>query len=84
MKEQTDEERRRVIQENKKDLNKSRKENGIAWQEINKLADRVASGEKLALQCWCSPKPCHGDNIKSAIAYVLRQRTLTKDNHPTP
>ena len=67
-------ERNRVISNFRKDLDIDRKKNGKMWHEIEKVADRVASGEKIALQCWCSPKPCHADIIKSAVIFVLKQR----------
>jgi Domain of unknown function (DUF4326) len=36
-----------------------------------KLAERVREGEHLILMCWCHPKPCHGDLIKSQIERLL-------------
>lgn len=35
--------------------------------EVIKLAERVASGEKLALICYCKPLACHGDVLAKAI-----------------
>jgi hypothetical protein len=67
-------ERKRVISEFRKDVDFSRRNGGKLWREIEKLADRVQKGEKLGLQCWCSPKACHADVIKSAIQYILKQR----------
>lgn len=67
-------ERNRVISEFRKDVDRSRRKGGELWREIEKLANRVEAGEKLGLQCWCTPKACHADVIKSAITYVLRQR----------
>lgn len=74
MKGNSAEERARVIQAFRKDLNLSRKEPDNLWRSVSALADRVANGEKLALQCWCAPEGCHGDVIKSAISYILRAR----------
>jgi hypothetical protein len=31
------------------------------------LAQRVRSGERLVLMCWCWPKPCHGRLIVAEI-----------------
>lgn len=28
--------------------------------ELRRLVRRIKKGEKIALVCWCSPKPCHG------------------------
>lgn len=74
MAEETPEERSRVISEFRKDVDKSRRNGGQIWRAIEELADRIEAGEKLGLQCWCTPKPCHADVIKSAVTYVLRQR----------
>ncbi len=40
-------------------------------QGIISLATRVASGEKLALQCFCAPQRCHGDTIKETIKWLI-------------
>jgi hypothetical protein len=34
---------------------------------IRELADRVRAGERVALECWCSPYPCHGDVLADRI-----------------
>jgi len=66
--------RDRVIDNFRDYLRGEMREKSPVWQEVIKLADRVQRGEKLALQCWCSPKPCHGDIIKKAIYGILRKR----------
>lgn len=43
-----------------------------AYQELRRLAGLVKQGTKITLACWCSPNPCHGDAVKSAILYLLR------------
>lgn len=48
-------------------------------EAIDRLAVRVAAGERLALQCWCSPKACHADIIKQLIEEVVNgKRDETK------
>tara|TARA_Y100001963_G_scaffold112431_1_gene155648 strand:- start:7394 stop:7729 length:336 start_codon:yes stop_codon:yes gene_type:complete len=42
------------------------------YKRLKKLAKRIHKGEKIALVCWCSPKPCHGDNLKQAILKIKR------------
>ena len=77
MKNKSDQERHRVIKVCRIEIDKSRRANGPMWQAIEELANRVEDGENLALLCWCAPKPCHGDIIKNAIHYIIRER------HPT-
>lgn len=36
-------------------------------QAVAALAARVRAGERLALACWCAPKPCHADALRRAI-----------------
>lgn len=45
---------------------------------IIKLAQRVNRGEKLALQCFCAPKRCHGHTIKTAIEWQATQQCQGK------
>jgi hypothetical protein len=37
------------------------------------LAERVANGEKIALQCWCKPDRCHADWIADRVRSEARQ-----------
>ena len=63
--------RNNVIKEYRLWLGKQFENNSLVWKEIEKLSFRIKNGEKLNLQCYCSPKPCHADVIKSAILYIL-------------
>lgn len=36
-------------------------------KELRRLIRRIKKGEKIALTCWCSPKPCHG---KVYVEYI--------------
>jgi len=40
---------------------------GEVEAEIEQLAERVRSGERIAVICWCTPLPCHGDHVRRAI-----------------
>lgn len=40
---------------------------GPRRQAIETLAARVASGERIALACWCKPRACHGDWIVQKV-----------------
>ena len=40
---------------------------------LQDLADRVRTGEKLLLICWCAPLACHADVIKAEVERLLNQ-----------
>lgn len=42
---------------------------GAVYDALVALAEK-AKHEDIALQCWCSPLPCHGDVIAEAIAGI--------------
>lgn len=43
---------------------------GHVSKELAQMAHRVAAGETIALQCWCSPLPCHAD----LYAQIINER----------
>jgi len=63
-------ERDHVIAQYRRWLDAQRRTNSAAWQEVERLALQVAEGKSLALQCFCAPRKCHADVIKSAIEYI--------------
>ena len=36
------------------------------------VARRVKGGERIAIQCWCKPKDCHGDPIAKCVVHFLK------------
>lgn len=60
-------ERARVIAAYKADLDADMARNGPMARAVADLAARVREGEKLALRCWCAPRPCHAEHIAHAI-----------------
>jgi len=48
-------------------LDKQLAAGGEVEAEIERLAERVRSGERIAVVCWCAPLPCHGDHVRKAI-----------------
>jgi hypothetical protein len=40
---------------------------GRRARAIAALSARVRAGERLALACWCAPKPCHADALRAAV-----------------
>lgn len=64
MRNQSEEERNRVVAEYKKWI----------WQEV--LEQRVTKEDLLSLKdkklvCYCNPKACHGDVVKALVEYVM-------------
>jgi hypothetical protein len=66
-----DDERAQVIDRYRQDLESDWSRGGPMSQAIRGLAERVDAGERLALRCWCAPKPCHAELIRNKIAEVL-------------
>ena len=66
-------ERARVIADYVADSEADWLANGPRRQAIEALAARVASGECIALACWCKPRACHGDWIAQKVMACLRE-----------
>jgi Domain of unknown function (DUF4326) len=66
-----DVERAQVIDRYRQDLEADWARSGPMSQAIKGLAARVGAGERMALRCWCAPKPCHAELIRYRIAQVL-------------
>lgn len=66
-----DDERYSVIQQYRQYFNEQYKTNGSFFIRIQYLAELVKSGKKIALRCWCHPKPCHGNVIIEKINELL-------------
>lgn len=65
-------ERNRVLEAYKRDLERDFAAQGPMFREIEKLAGRVKQGEKICLACWCRPLPCHADMIEEMINRLRR------------
>lgn len=44
-----------------------------AWRELVRIAEKVKAGEEVLFLCYCAPKGCHGDIVKAAIEWMLRE-----------
>jgi len=73
-------ERDRVIAMYKKDFESDFSQKGSMFKALNALADRVKNGEKIALMCWCSPKKCHADILKSKILDIIGVENTQKSS----
>ncbi|MGE4321594.1 MAG: DUF4326 domain-containing protein [Sphingobium sp.] len=61
-------ERAQVIAAHGHDLAIDLANHGPIDRLLDQLAERVRSGEHIALACWCSPRPCHADRYAAIIA----------------
>lgn len=66
--------RERVIALYEQDLIADESFRGPMTRAIEALRERVESGERIALRCWCAPHKCHAD--------LLAQRILRTSPQP--
>jgi hypothetical protein len=66
-------ERRRVIAAYQSELQMDLLTRGPKAIAIGTLAARVASGERIALRCWCAPLACHLDVVAEEVRRQARQ-----------
>lgn len=60
-------EREVVIEQYRQWLWQQKKADAPAWHEVLRLSKLE---KDIVLVCWCAPKRCHGDVVKSAIEWV--------------
>lgn len=46
--------------------------NQTVLNELNRLGNKAIDEGTLSLQCFCYPKPCHGNIIKDVIAKAIQ------------
>ncbi len=44
---------------------------GPLSKAVDGIVARVLAGESVVLECWCHPKPCHGDVILDRVAKLV-------------
>lgn len=64
-----------VIALHRKDVEASLASKGYLYKQLRKVALRVIAGEKICLECHCHPKPCHGNNLVTAINTIIAGET---------
>lgn len=47
------------------------RKNPVVLDELNRLGNKVIDEKGLALQCFCYPKPCHGEVIKEKLVKAM-------------
>ena len=45
--------------------------NPVVLDELNRLGNKAIDEKGLALQCFCYPKPCHGEVIKEKLVKAM-------------
>ena len=63
--------RARVIALHKIDFDNDWNSHGPMYHEVHRLANLIMGGKKIALRCWCKPKPCHLDHVVDKINEVV-------------
>lgn len=53
-------------------------QNPTVLEELNRLGNKAIDEKGLSLQCFCHPKPCHGEVIKERLIKAIY--TYFKDN----
>lgn len=71
MRENTPEERQRVIQAYREWLPMAYKESQNIRDEIDCMVDVVMAGKPLTLGCWCYPLPCHASVIIEMVQAMV-------------
>jgi hypothetical protein len=67
-------ERDRVVAAHAADLEADIKRKGPMHQAMMAIAfDIVDRGDKVAIQCFCAPKPCHLDLVAATIASMAQE-----------
>ncbi len=47
------------------------RKNLVVLDELNRLGNKAIDEKGLALQCFCYPKPCHGEVIKEKLVKAM-------------
>lgn len=47
------------------------RKNPIVLDELNRLGNKAIDEKGLVLQCFCYPKPCHGEVIKEKLVKAM-------------
>lgn len=75
MKMHTLNERRRVILENRKDLNKDLNSQGAIYQFLQIIAEEmIINNQKIAFSCFCLPCDCHAQDLVLALGDMVKEK----------
>jgi hypothetical protein len=68
----TESDRPKVIQDFKENLWSNIQMKTPMYYELLRLKELYLEQGILRLACWCAPKACHGDVVKSAILWLIK------------
>ena len=49
---------------------------GAMNTELMRISRMIKCGKKIMIQCFCKPKACHGDVIKRAIEWLIKNNMV--------
>lgn len=53
--------------------------NPIIMKELERLHKLARDTDELNLICFCAPKPCHGDVVKTCIEWIERENNAHRN-----
>lgn len=56
------------------------RKNPVVLDELNRLGNKAIDDKGLALQCFCYPKPCHGEVIKDKLVKAMYKYFVENPN----
>lgn len=56
------------------------RKNPVVLDELNRLGNKAIDEKGLALQCFCYPKPCHGEAIKEKLVKAMYKYFVENPN----
>lgn len=56
------------------------RKNPVVLDELNRLGNKAIDENGLALQCFCYPKPCHGEVIKEKLVQAMYKYFVENPN----
>lgn len=56
------------------------RKNPVVLDELNRLGNKAIDEKGLALQCFCYPKPCHGEVIKEKLVKAMYKYFVENPN----
>lgn len=75
-----DKARDRVLAEHQALLDADVAARGPMSEELDRIAEIVASGTPVAFECFCAPKKCHGENHRRYIELKLGRSLSPPDD----
>jgi len=73
-----DGEREEVIAKYRRWLWEQIKLKNEVYLELKRIAALAKQGD-ITLICWCAPKPCHADILRSAVMWMIQRNEPSRD-----